>query len=82
MVQPRNQMKLYFLTGGVCAIALGIRLLPLLRSGDEWALMPDSFKYIALDRSVFPAAASGDGRGYPGYRVERKPGLDGKELGS
>jgi hypothetical protein len=44
MVQPRNQMKLYFLIGGVCAIALGIRLLPLLRSGDEWALMPDSFK--------------------------------------
>jgi hypothetical protein len=33
-----------FLTGGVCAIALAIRLLPLLRSGDEWALMPDSFK--------------------------------------
>jgi hypothetical protein len=27
MVQPRNQLKLYFLIGGVCAIALGIRLL-------------------------------------------------------
>jgi hypothetical protein len=64
MVQPRNQMKLYFLTGGVCAIALAIRLLPLLRSGDEWALMPDSFKYIALARGMrmgcgFAAEANG-----------------------
>jgi hypothetical protein len=64
MVQSRNDRNLHFLVGGVCTIALGIRLLPLLRSGNEWALMPDSFKYIALARGMrmgcgFAAEANG-----------------------
>src|SRR5712692_3257460 len=46
----------------IAVVALVIRLTPLLRAGDRWAVLDDSHDYLALSKGISPDVALRDGR--------------------
>jgi hypothetical protein len=75
MVQRQNNRNVCSCLGAVCTIAIMVRTLPLLRSGDDWTLAGDSGTYLALAQGLRMGCGFAQAHGTCGpAEVFRTPG--------